>query len=299
MNKFLYIFIALALVANPLLGQELNCNVIVNAERVQTTERRIFSDMEAAFSQFMNNRKWTDDTYSNEERINCNLVITVEEMPAVGNFKATVQVQSARPAYNTNYESLIFNFADRDWQFEYTESQPLEFNENTFTNNITSMLAYYAYVILGLDYDSFEELGGTAHYESARQIVNNAQQSNSPGWQQFDSSRNRYWLVENLLNAQMGPVREGLYNYHRHGLDTFIQDPDKSREVVLEVLKGVEKANSARPNSILVITFLDAKSDELVNIFSKGNMQVRREAYDILRDLDPTNIDKFKTIISN
>lgn len=299
MNKLFPIFALLFCLAGPLTGQELNCNVIVNAERVQTTERRIFEDMETAFRQFLNNRRWTDDEFGNKERISCNLVITIEEMPAIGEFSAVVQVQSARPAYNTNYESLIFNFADRNWQFEYTESQPLDFNRNSFSSNISSMLAYYAYIIIGLDYDSFEKLGGTPYYEVARQIVNNAQQSNKPGWQQFDSNRNRYWLVENLLSTQMVPVREGFYNYHRQGLDTFIQDPTKSREVILEVLKGVEKANASRPNSILVITFLDAKADELVNIFSKGNLQVRRQAYDILKKLDPTNTDEFKAIIAN
>lgn len=282
-----------------LYSQELNCNVIVNADRVQSTERRVFTDMETAFAQFLNNRKWTDDDFGNEERINCNLVITIEEMPSVGNFRATVQVQSARPAYNTNYESLLLNFADRDWQFEYTESQPLEFNDNTFENNITSMLAYYAYIILGLDYDSFEELGGTRYFETARRVVNNAQQSNRPGWQQFDSNRNRFWLVENLMSPQMQPIREGYYTYHRQGLDTFIQNPDESREKILGVLKDVKKANDARPNAILVITFLDAKSNELVNVFSKGDIQVRRDAYEILRELDPTKTDKFKSIISN
>ena len=255
--------------------------------------------MENSFSQFLNNRKWTDDAYSNEERINCNVIITIETMPTIGTFRATVQIQSSRPAYGTNYESLMLNFADRDWQFDYTESQPLDFNENNFSSNITSMLAYYAYIILGLDYDSFEKLGGTDFYQKANNQVSLAQESNLPGWKQFDSNRNRYWLAENLLSPIFNAVREGFYTYHRSGLDTFLEDPEASRKTMLDMLKALQKANSARPNSILTISFLDAKANELVSVFSEGDISVRRQAFEILRTLDPTKTEKFQAIIAN
>ncbi|MGI9542254.1 MAG: DUF4835 family protein [Cyclobacteriaceae bacterium] len=285
----------------PLLGQELNCNVVVNVgPAVETTERRIFQDMETAFYQFLNNTEWTSDVFKNQERINCNLVITIEKMPAVGNFTASVQVQASRPIYGTDYESIILNFADRDWQFQYNESQPLQYNDNAFTNNITSILAFYVYVILGFDYDSFSNLGGTEYFENARQVVNNAQQSNRKGWSQFEgNTRNRFWLAENLNNQQLTPVREAIYTYHRKGLDVFSQDKDQGRQEILTSLKRLEQANQRKPNSILIITFFDAKKDEMINIFSEGNIQVRREAFNILSQLDPSNTDEYEVIISN
>lgn len=298
MYKFFYIILLLCL-GFSVKAQELNCNVIINADRIETSDRRVFQDMRNAFSQFLNNRKWTDDVFGNEERINCNLVITIEDMPSIGSFRAAVQIQSSRPTYGTGYESLILNFADRDWQFDYNESQPLDFNENSFSSNITSMLAYYAYIIIGMDYDSFEELGGTDYFEMANNQVQLAQETNSPGWKQFDSNRNRYWLAENLLNPIFNPVRENYYNYHRLALDNFGEDREASRKEILEFLKALQKANSARPNSILTIAILDAKADEIVNIFSEGEMQVRRQAFEILRTIDPTQGEKFGKILAN
>lgn len=272
---------------------------MVIADRIETTDRRIFRDMQNAFSQFLNNRKWTNDNYDNQERINCNLIITIEDMPVIGNFRATVQIQSSRPIYGVNYESLMLNFADRDWQFDYNESQPLDYNDNSFTSNITSMLAYYAYIIIGLDYDSFEKLSGTEYFEKANNQVIMAQESNLPGWKQFDSQRNRYWLAENLLSSIFHPVREGIYTYYREGMDRFLEDPETSRKQILEVLKTLQNANRARPNSILMIAFLDARGNELINVFSQGEMGVRRQAYEILRTLDPTQTEKLGKIIAN
>lgn len=280
-------------------AQELNCKVTVNAQQVQTTERRVFTDMELAFSQFLNGRKWTNDAFRQEERINCNIIINIEEMPSVGNFKAAVQVLSARPVYNTAYETLLFNFADRDWQFDYTESQPLQFNENAYNSNITSMLAYYAYIILGMDYDSFSRLGGTPYFERAWQVVNNAQQSGMIGWDQFGNNRNRYWLTENLLNAAMVPLRESYYDYHLKGMDIFQEKPDEARASILETLKKVQQVKAIRPNSIYPISFMDAKLDELVNVYSRGDAGIRRQAYDILSKLDPGETDKLQAILKN
>lgn len=279
-------------------AQELNCNVTINADQIQTSERGVFKDMETTFSQFMSTRKWTSDVFGSEERINCNVIITIDKMPSIGTFSATVQIQVARPIYNSNYESIIFNFADRDWQFEYVEYQPLEFNENVFQNNLVSMMAYYAYVIIGMDYDSFGESDGTPYFRKAQDIVNNAQQSNRAGWDSFGSTRNRYWLVENLNNQQMENVRKGMYEYHRLGLDTYNNDKENSRAVILKSLKEINKVKNRYPNAILIISFMDAKIDELINIFSEGNLQVRREAFDILSKLDPTQIDKLKTIVN-
>jgi hypothetical protein len=191
------------------------------------------------------------------------------------------------------------NFADRDWEFEYIESQPLEYNDNTYTNNLTSMLAFYAYTIIGMDYDSFSELGGTPYFQKALIVVNNAQSSNRPGWQAIGSTRNRYWLVENLINPQLADVRKSVYSYHRLGLDTFEKTPDKSREIIVKGLRDLKKARDINPNSILVISFLDAKSKELANIFSDGAMPVRKEAYDLIVSIDPSNRSSYDKIIKN
>lgn len=294
---FTLIGLFVAVVAN---GQELNCVVIINVgPRVRTTDQNVFRDMKNAFQQFLNSRKWTTDTYAPHERINCSFLININDMPAIGVFNASVQIQAARPVYNTTYTSLIFNFADREWDFEYVESQPLEFNDNTYMSNLTSMLAFYAYMIIGIDNDTFSELGGNAQFQRALQVVNNAQTSNRNGWQPTGSNRNRYWLIENYLNPQFTEIRRAMYRYHRLGLDTFEKDPDNSRQIILDCLKSIKKARDINPNAIIVISFFDAKTRELSNIFSEGQLPVRREAYDLIVAMDPSNQAGYEKIIRN
>lgn len=279
-------------------GQELNCNVTINAEQVQTSDRRIFEDMENAFEDFLNNTQWSQDVFEGFERINCNIIITLQNTQTLGNFTGTAQIQTARPVYNSNYESILLNYADRDLQFDYVESQPLNFNENTYTTNLTSLLAFYAYLILGMDYDSFGELAGTPYLQQALQVVNNAQTSNRPGWDALGSTRNRYWLIENLTNQQMQDIRQGIYDYHRLALDQFEQDPDKSRETIVTVLEKLQQVKRTYPNSILVISFLDAKTDELIKIFSDGDLNIRRRAFELMTALDPSKRSQFENILN-
>jgi hypothetical protein len=297
MYKFLIIFSSVFYFSIASYSQELNCRVSVDARQIQSTERRIFEDMETAFGQFMNNQKWTNDEYDLEERINCNLIITLESQPSIGNYTATVQVLSARPIYGSAYESVLLNFADRDWAFEYTESQPLQYNDNTFISNITSLLAYYAYLIVGFDYDSFEKLGGDPYFNKAWQVVLSAQQSGFTGWDQFNSIRNRYWLAENIINPQLKPLRESLYTYHRVAMDQFIEKPDEARKSMLEILKEIQKINKIKPRAILTISFMDAKAKEISNILSNGNLTVRRESYAILQEVDPSRGEEYNKII--
>jgi Domain of unknown function (DUF4835) len=283
-------------------SQELNAKVTINAEQVQTTDRAVFKDMERAFANFLNSRKWTTDNYKNYEKINCTVFLNISRMPAIGNFIANVQITVARPVFNTNYETVLFNFADRDWEFEYIESQPLEYNDNTYINNLTSMMAFYAYIILGMDYDSFSDMGGNPHFQKALMVVNNAQGSNRPGWDALGSgrsgTRSRYALIENINNPQMTDLRKGIYKYHRLALDTFEKTPDDSRTAILDVLRSVKKIWTVYPNSIYVISFFDAKANELANIFSQGSITVRREAYDLLTQLDPKR-NIYQKIIAN
>lgn len=293
------ILLAFVLTTGSLYAQELNCTVNINATQIQISDRGIFSDMKQAIEQFMNTRKWTGDAYKPHEKINCNILITITKMPSIGNFNASVQIQSARPVYNTTYSSLVFNFADRDWEFEYIESLPLEYNDNTFSSNLTSMLAFYAYMIIGVDYDTFSELGGTPYFQRAQQVVIAAQNSNRSGWQALGSNRNRYWISENFNNVQMVDLRKALYAYHRLALDNFEKEPDKGRETILNGLREIKKIRDINPNSIIVISFFDAKGKELANIFSTGNLQIRRQAYDIITAIDPSNRSMYEKMVRN
>jgi hypothetical protein len=279
------------------LSQELNCKVTVNADQINTSDRSVFKDMERSFANFMNTRKWTGDNYKIYERINCSIFLNLK-MPSIGNFTASVQIASARPIFDTNYESVVFNFADRDWQFQYIESQPLEYNDNNYISNLTSMLAYYAYIILGMDYDSYSELGGTPYFQKALNVVNNAQPGNQVGWETLGSNRNRFALITDINNPQMLELRKNTYRYHRLALDTFDKTPDQSRDIILDCVKNVKKVWSINPNSIFVISFFDAKATEMVNIFSDGNLQVRRDVYDILSSIDSKR-NIYQKIIAN
>jgi hypothetical protein len=293
------LILLLSLVTRITFAQELNCKVTINADQIPTTDRNVFKDMERGIATFMSTRKWSTDTYKNYERINCTIFLNISRMPSIGSFIASAQITVARPVYNSNYETVLMNFADREWEFEYIESQPLEYNDNAYINNLTSMLAYYAYIIIGMDYDSFSEKGGDPYFQKALMVVNNAQSSGRPGWQSIGSSRNRYNLIENINNTQMTELRKSTYRYHRLGLDTFDKTPDESRQTILTILKNYKTVWQIYPNSIFIISFFDAKSNELVNIFSDGNMNVRREAYDLLTAIDPKRNIYQKIIATN
>jgi hypothetical protein len=287
------------LIPSLLLCQELNCRVIVNAQAIQSSDPSTITEMEVAFSEFLNNTKWTSDQFEIEERINCNIILTLNDQsdPALGKYQASVQVLSSRPIYNTNHETILLNFADRDWTFEYVSSQPIIYNENSFIDNLSSLLSYYALVIIGLDYDSFGKLRGEAYFNLAWRVVTNAQNSGYNGWDQFNSIRNRYWLVENLLNAQMKPIREASYQYHLQGLDHFLETPEEARKMISESIQKILKVNQARPRSILTISFLDAKTDELSQIFSKGDPSLRKRTYNMLVNIDATKRSDFAKMI--
>jgi hypothetical protein len=284
MRSMLVILLLASLVTT---AQELNCKVTVNADQIQTADRGIFKDMERSFSNFMSTRKWTADSYKNHERINCTIFLNISRMPSIGSFVASAQITAARPVFNSNYETVLLNFADREWTFEYIESLPLEYNDNTYLSNLTSMLAFYAYVILGLDYDSFSELGGNTYFQRALVVVNNAQPSGLPGWQALGSTRSRHSLIENINNPQMVELRKNSYKYHRLALDNFGKTPDDSRRIVLDVLRNIKKVWLINNGAIFIVTFFDAKATEIVDIFSEGDLQVRREAHDLLVELDP------------
>jgi hypothetical protein len=292
--------ILLAFISFAAQAQELNCKVTVNADQIQTSDRSVFKDMERSLAMFMNTRKWTGDNFKQYEKINCSIFLNISRMPAIGSFVANAQITAARPVFNSNYETVLFNFADREFEFEYYESQPMEYNDNAYINNLTSMLAFYAYTILAVDYDSFSEMGGNPYVQKMLLVVNNAQGSNRPGWVALGSNRSRYSLLENMNNPQMADIRKISYKYHRLALDTFDKNPDQSRDMILDVLKTVKKVWNIYPNSIQIISFFDAKAGELANIFgdAETSLNTKREAYDILTGLDPKRT-VYQKIVSN
>lgn len=295
----LVISVVLIFYTSSLFAQELNCSVKVNAQQVQGTDRRVFETLEKAIYEFMNNTRWTNDVFKVEERIDCSLFINVTDRPSVDEFRATIQVQSRRPIYNSSYNATILNNFDNDFQFKYIEYQPIEFSISTFTSNLASVLAYYAYIIIALDYDTYALEGGTKYYQLAQQIVNNAQNTSETGWKAFESDRNRYWYVENMLTQTFTPLRHCLYRYHRKGLDTMLQNQDEARKEILEALKLIRSIHAIKPASYNVQLFFNAKADEIVNIFSVAYSDVKSQVITLMTEIDPGNLAKYQKLNQN
>jgi len=277
-------------------AQELNCNININSEQVEGSNKSVFVTLKKSISEFVNNRKWTELTYANTERIECTMNIIVKKMD-IDVFTAEIQVQSRRPVYNSSYYSTLFNFKDNNFTFKYKEFDQLEMNENTITSNLTAVLAYYAYIIIGYDMDSYSRLGGTPYFLAAENIVNSAQGADLTGWKAFESPKNRYALVNNLTDEAFKKFRSFVYDYHRLGLDEMTSNSANARGKIAEGLPLIREANRARPSAIIISTFMDAKSDELVNIFSKGNQKEKTDAVEILSDVNPTQTSRYEKIL--
>jgi hypothetical protein len=277
-------------------AQELNCNVQINSDQVQGTNKSVFNTLQKSVSEFLNTRHWSEMTFANNERIECSMNIIVKKVDGE-NFTAEIQVQSRRPVYNSNYFTTLFNFKDNDFSFAYKEFDQLEINENSITSNLTAVLAYYAYLIIGFDLDSYSRLGGSSFFQAAENIVNAAQSSNLSGWKAFESTKNRYALINNLTDDAFKKFRNYYYEYHRLGLDEMSVNVDNGRAKIVSGLPLVREANRVRPSAILVSAFLDAKTDELVNIFSKATDQEKKTAYEILCDVNPSKTEQYDKIL--
>jgi len=282
-------------------AQELDFRVIINSDRSRFQSTEVFNQMKTSFEQFLNGRTWTSDEYRPEERIKGNMLITISEVPQIGVYSATVQVQVVRPVFGTNYESVVLNFIDRNWTFEYQESQPLEFNRFSFLNNISSLLAFYANIALGMDYDTFALKGGNPYFEVANDIVNNAQQSGRVGWVQNPSDRrSRYWLINDIyISTVYAPIREAIYLYHRKGVDQLATAPDEAYSSILEAIQLVADANKQQPNGIYTISFVDAKSDEIAQILKNAPFEIREKAVPLLLEIDPNNARKYNELLKS
>lgn len=280
-------------------AQDLNARVQVLSPKIQTTNKRVFAVLETAVKDFLNGRKWTADQVAPQERIDCNFVINITQWDGASTFSAEVQVQSSRPVFNSNYNSTLLNINDKDFDFTYTEGQILDFNDQLFQSNLSSFFAFYAYIIIGLDYDSFSKRGGTPYFEHALSIVNAAQTSAYKGWKGFDSNHNRYWLSENLSNNVYNNIRDFSYNYHRLGLDVMSSNADQGLKAITAALPAIAQIDRQRTGAFLPQVFFTAKSDELLQVLSKANPQEKEQAYQTLITADPANGSKYQTLQKN
>jgi hypothetical protein len=293
-----YFLFVLLFISYASYAQELNCTVKVSAQKLQTTDPRIFQTLQKALTDFMNNRKWTTDIFATQEKVECSFLVTITSELGGNKFGAQLTVQANRPVYNSSYNSTMLNIVDVDVTLEYLESQPIEYSDNSGSNtNFTSILAYYAYIILGLDYDSFAPNGGAQWYAKAMNIVSLNQNSTEVGWKGFEKPKNRYWMAENLTNSKYDQIHTALYGYHRQGLDKMFDDPDAGRAAVMDALNLIDKMNSDNPGTMIVGQFFAAKADELTNIYSKAGQTEKATAVTLLSKLDPTNAQRYQKIM--
>ena len=296
--RFYAIAIITFLLSLPMQAQELNCTVRVNHSQIQGTNNGVFETLEKTIADFMNNRAWTDLQYSKEERINCTLTFTIKQYKADENrFTGELLFQVSRPVFNSTYNSTIFSRNDTEISFTYAEGQPLEYNENYLDDNLTAILAYYAYLFIGMDLDTFSPKGGTEVLHRVERIVSEAQNFSEPGWKAFGNSKNRHAIINDYMESSMEPFRQLMYKYHRQGLDEMASNVDRGRTAITESIEMLTEAYDNRPLSLLPQIFTDFKRDELVNIYrGHGNSKEKDSVYEILLKINATQNNEWKKI---
>lgn len=285
----------LLLFAGIVQAQQLNCTVQINSDKIASTNNQIFKNLKTSISDFVNKTDWTGEEYKPNEKIECSMVIIINTYDS-NQFTATLQVQSSRPVFNSTYSSPVFNFNDNEFSFRYVEFEQLQFNPNSFDSNLVSVLAYYSYMMLGFDADTYSTMGGNKHYEVAQQIMTVAQQGGYKGWSQADGNQNRFHLVTDVLSGTYDAYREALYQYHREGLDTMNSDLKGAKDKIIVSIETLSKIYSVRPNAFLTRVFFDAKVDELVSILSGGPKVPLTETIDKLNKMSPLNVAKWSSI---
>lgn len=298
--KKLFALLVVICMAGSLSAQDLNARVQVLSPKIATTNKRIFVALETAMKDFLNGRKWSVDQIGANEKIDCNFLLNITQWDGNSTFSGELQVQSNRPIYNSTYTSTLFSINDKDVDFTYTEGQTLDYNNTNFINNLTSIMAYYAYIILGFDYDSFSRYGGTPYFANAQNVVINAQTSSFKGWKAFDSNNfNRYWLSENLSNKTYIPLRSFFYDYHRKGLDMMVDNAETARRNIDGILPVLTQLDRTRVGATLPTLFFTAKEDELVGIYSGAPQAEKMAAFNILMQADPSNGPKYQALQKN
>jgi hypothetical protein len=281
-------------------AQELKCTISINSEQVQGSNKAVFTTLQQSMEEFVNTQRWTNMTFQEKERIECSMMIVVKSVQD-NMLVCEFTCQSRRPVFGTTYTTPTLNIKDANFTFTYQEYDRMEFQPNTFTSNLTALVAYYCYLIIGHDMDSFAKLGGTPYFQVCEDIVTSAQSASLDnaemvGWKAFESNRNRYALTNNLMDEAFKKYRAYYYDYHRHGLDEMVNNVANGRARIAKDIKVLKEAYNARPATYLVGTFLDAKSDELVNIFKSGTADEKKMVYELLMDIDPTRQDTYENI---
>lgn len=295
--KKVRLFLLLACLGQMLSAQELLFQISVNTPQLTTTDPKVFENLEASLLDFLNNQKWTLDLFEPEERIVCNLQLTIKEEVSLNRFKADLAIQAVRPVYNSNYETPLFTHVDKNVTFDYEAFQPIQFSRNVFLDNLSSIVTFYVHLILALDYDSFSPFGGDDYLQICQDILNAVPQNKTgdfPGWRALDGNRNRYWIIENLTSPGFKNYRKGMYSYHRQGLDIMHNDPTTGRVIINQVLEDVAKANKNYPNSMAVRLFVVSKGDELMEIFKEGSAAQKTSVRDVMSKLDASGASKYR-----
>jgi hypothetical protein len=287
------VLITVIILAKNVTAQEFLCNVQIQSPRIQGIDKSIFDAMRTSIFEFMNNRKWSNYNFKIEERIECTMVITIDEAISSDEFKGKINLVLQRPIYSTDYNSVIINLVDKDVHFFYVPYQPMDFIENSYTSNLTSILAYYAYLMLGLDFDTFSLKGGTEFYQKAMAVATAAQNGNELGWHPFEGPKNRYQLVEGLLNSSYSDIRSFLYDYHRKGLDIMSKDKIAAREAISKSLEYLKNVYDKRPGLYVLQVMVEAKRDEIVNIFKEASPAEKTNMITIMKEVDPANGSKY------
>lgn len=299
MTRFTFLFIILFSKVLVVSAQEFNFQVQVISTQVQGTDKRVYQALQTAVYQFVNERKWSPYVIKPEERIEGSILLNITDRPSTDEFRGKLNIVLQRPIYKTSYNSVLLNYVDNDFKFKYLESQPMDYAENTYTSNLTSTLAFYMNIFLGLDADTFSPNGGSFFYQKAQDIVNSAQGSGETGWKSFDGQRNRYWMAENMINPTYSAFREALYKYHRQGLDVMTEQIDQGRNAISESLDNFRRVYRERPGLFVLQLLLDAKRDEIINIYSKASPVEKTKAVNILREIDPANANKYQQILQS
>lgn len=299
MSKWLYTSMLALLFLASTQAQELDVNVTVNTPTLQLADPRVFQDLKTAIQAFMNNQKWTDESYLPEERIKVNLVLTVSQEFSANSFGGELAIQAVRPVYGSSYETPLLSHNDRDVSFTYEQFQPLQYSEVSFNDNLSSILAFYAYIIIGLDYDSFVPFGGDNYFQTAQDVLSAVPQSvtaSNKGWRSIDGNRNRYWIIENLLSPRVRNFRQAYYDYHRQALDIMYKDVVSGRILMLKAIEDIVQVNQNYPNAMIVQMFTNAKSSEIVEIFKQGTPTEKNRIVQAMSRIDAANASKYRAI---
>jgi len=279
-------------------AQELNCQVSVIAPTLQNNpaNQEIIESLQSSVFEFVNNTKWTGDQYKLHERIECNILINIQDKISSDEFRGSIQISSSRPVFNSSYKTRLFNYSDPNLQFRYLRNTAIIFKPDNHFDNLADVLAFYVYMLIGYDYDSYSLEGGTPFFDKAMQIVSNCQNAPEPGWKPSEGNRNRYWLIQNATQALFKPLRQCYYDFHRKGFDVAYSNRQEGLSSMFDALKLLDNIHKARPNSFNIQLFFTAKNDEIVGLFSPDKSDLRMRVYNLLVKLDPGNISKYNKI---